>query len=658
MGDLNVLWEPTRIGTLEIPNRVFISAHQTAYEPDRLAAYMGERARGGPGLIIAGALAAHPTAVSAQFVTRAWERESIPALAKSASAVHQYETKVFGQLHHPGHNEPGNAHLDFFHASMAPSAIPSPALGRYPRAVDAAEIKSIVASFATSAVNLRDAGFDGVEVHAAHGYLIHSFLSPLTNKRTDEYGGSAENRARFLAEILREIRAAVGPDYPVIIRLSLDELVGARGLTPETGSETLSVIHREKLADAYDISGSNYGSLQWLLGAASSGETVVFRDSATAAMAVAQREIPVMLTGSIMTLGEGAELVRDGVTDFVGMTRAQIADPQLIRKVRSGRADEVRTCIRMNQGCWKRLRSRQLVACTINPSAGREQYWSELDLSVAPIHIAVVGGGPAGLQAAETAAKRGHRVTLIERAGRLGGQLVQAAALPYRDGWGVMIEELERSLDRLGVDVRLNTTATPAVLAALGVDEVVVATGATWDLDGSSFLTPTRDALPIAEGARIIDPVRAVEPDACGQRVVILDDTGEYLPLGLAELLANTGRSVEIVTARPTVGDKLGLTGDGAFITPRLVALGVRLTSSAIVESIGPDSLSLLHTLRGERQDVPADTVIMSLGRTSDDALYHELAASGMSVTRIGDSLAPREVDDAVFEGEEVARTF
>jgi 2,4-dienoyl-CoA reductase-like NADH-dependent reductase (Old Yellow Enzyme family) len=659
MVDLSVLWKPMTIGSLEVSNRVFISAHQTAYDPDRLAAYMGERARGGPGLLIAGALAAHPTAVSAQFVTRAWEKESIPAMAKSATAVHSYDSKLFGQLHHPGHNEPGNANLDFFHAPMAPSAIPSPALGRYPRAAEVEEIKAIVASFAQSAVNLREAGYDGVEIHAAHGYLIHSFLSPLTNKRTDDYGGSAENRARFLSEILTEVKAAVGSDFPVIIRLSLDEFVGPKGLTAETGIDTLEVIHRQRLADAYDISGSNYGSLQWLLGPASSGKTAVFADSASAAMTVAQREIPVMLAGSIMSLPEGAGLIENGVTDFVGLTRAQIADPELVLKTRSGRQDEVRTCIRMNQGCWKRLRSGRLIACTINPAAGREDELAEVGVSATPTSVVVVGGGPAGLQAAETAAKRGHTVTLLERSDRLGGQLVQAAELPNRAQWMTMVDELVRSLERLGVEVRLSTTATPELLAELGAAEVVVATGSRWDLDGSSFLTPTRDPLEIANGARVVDPITAIDDLArCGQRVVIIDDSGEYLPLGLAELLADSGREVEIVTARPMVGDKLGLTLDGPFVTPRLVAHGVRFTSSALVERVSDGSVSVLHTLRGEREDLVADTVVFVLGRTADDALYQQLRAAGVSATRIGDCLAPREVDDAIFEGMEVARTF
>lgn len=665
MSDLDVLWEPVHIGPATAPNRIAVPAHQTHFpmEADdligaRYIAYMEARARGGAGLLVVEAGAVHPSAARDGLIN-AYRPEIVPGMRRLGEAIHRHESLLFAQLSHMGNQDPGTSVLDEWHPLVAPSPIPSVVYGRIPKALAAEEIASIVAGYGQTAANAREAGLDGAEISAGHGYLVCQFLSPLTNRRTDEYGGSLENRCRFAVEAAEEVRRCAGEDFALGIRLSFDEGLGDAGLTPEESEGIVRLLDGTGLFDYFSITGGNYHTAhEWVPGMASGYDGNFVPDAERAKGAVGSGA-PVVVASAIRTVERAAEIVGGGQADLVGMARAHIADPDLVAKARAGRGGEIRRCVGANQGCLRRLFEHGMITCTVNPAAGRERTLGGTGPPAERRRVAVVGGGPAGMKLAETAAERGHQVVLLERAGVLGGQLLLAGRLPGRENWLELAASLERSIGRLGVDVRLGTVATAEVLAGIGADEVVLATGSRFDLSGYSISSPGRDTIPGIERDGVIAPDQAIaDPEGCGDRVVIFDDNGDHVPLSLALLLAEPGRSVEVVSSQLFAGSRLVVTGDLPWLLPKLASAGVPVTSQFSLDGMDADSVAVSSIWGGGPRRIPADTVILSMMRVAEDSLVAELAGSGMAVTRLGDCLAPREVDDATYEAVLLGRTI
>ncbi len=660
--DLDVLFHPLAIGSVEVPNRILVSAHGTQHEPlDRYPEYLAARARGGAGLIVTGAIAAHPTADGGWI--NGWLDESVGVCNAISAAVHREGGRIFAQLHHfglqglPAQTFAGEAKI------VGPSSLASPVFDQQGHALRIDEIADIVEHFATSAEHAQRGGMDGVEVHAAHGYLLHSFLSPLTNRRIDQYGGGAENRARFVIETLRAVRARVGPGYPVGLKIGFDEFVGPLALTPQAAAETLRLIHSTGLFDYLSISGAGYHSLLNLVPPQESGLEGHLAPYGALAKKIVGDRVPVMVTCGVRTVERAAEIVGAGQADMVGMVRAHIADPEIVSKARSGRVDEIRPCVGANQGCWRRVFRAGQATCTVNPEAGRELEWrGRFDKVTSPGRVLVVGGGPAGLKAAESAARRGHSVVLVEREPELGGQLRAAGRLPQRDRWLKLIEHFAGSLQRLGVDVRLGVEATVDAPRDVEADVTVVATGATWRTDGYSVLRPDRVTIPGLDTSRVIDPVAAIaDPAACGPRVLIIDDHGTHLALGLSDLLSSAGHEVEFVTAHPQVGIQTNVlaTVDYPAVYPRLLRVGVRFYTEATVEQIDGRSVALAHVYGSWQRELDGvDAVVLCQLRQPEIELHDALQAVGARVEIIGDAYAPREVDDAILEGARSALTL
>jgi 2,4-dienoyl-CoA reductase-like NADH-dependent reductase (Old Yellow Enzyme family) len=655
MADTDVLWEPIAIGNLTVPNRISVSAHGPGVYGEQYARYLAARARGGAGLIVTGATAVHPS-TDVGLTWKAWQPESVAEMRLASDAVHAEGRPLVVQLFHVGVQFTGARSLDDWGLLFSPSAMPSPVYGVIPKAMERSDIKRVVEGFTLSARHVREAGADGIEIHGAHGYLLTGFLSPLTNRRDDDYGGSTENRARIVLEIAEAARRECGRDFVIGMKLNFDEFVGERGITPPEAEATLRILHASGLFDYYSISCGNYNSFHYLVAPSSSGLSGHLAEHGAMARRVVGGEVPVIVTGTIRTVERAAEIVRAGQADIAGMIRAQIADPDLVRKAQTGRSSEIRRCVGANQGCWRRLMKVGTISCTVNPVTGREGDWG----SPAPrasqrqLRVVVVGGGPGGMKLAETAALRGHDVTLYERDSELGGQIRYAARLPHRAAWGHLVEDLAGSLERLGVETHLDTELTPASARALGADVIVAATGAVWNTSGFSARRPDRDGIPLGEGASVIDPIAAIStPEACGARVVIVDDNGDYLPLGLAELLAEPGRTVTLVTSQMAVGSRLGpdATVDLAWVYPRVVAAGVEVFTSAYVDRIEPGRIVLSDAWGRGTRELMVDTVVLSMQRESDDALFQALSAEGLDLRRVGDCVAPREVDDAMLEG-------
>jgi 2,4-dienoyl-CoA reductase-like NADH-dependent reductase (Old Yellow Enzyme family) len=658
--DLDPLWRPLMIGAREIPNRVMISAHNTTQRVDRYVAFLERRASGGAGLIVTGGLPVAISSLASPLWIRAWEPETAAVYTRLSSAVHRHSGTLFVQLMHIGHQDVGTTSLEDSHALVAPSSIPSPVWNVQPQALEQDEIAEIVEAFGASAAIARDGGMDGVEVHGAHGYLLHEFLSPLTNRRTDRYGGNAANRARLVIEAGQAVRTHCGADFPVGLKLTFEDFAGDRGITPRRALETLAVIHAAGVFDYVSIGGASYHSLHQLVPPAESGQSGHLAPHAALAKTVLGA-LPVMVTGGVSDLWRAAEIIAAGQADAVGMVRAHLADPMLVNKARAGELDAIRPCVGANQGCWRRVFRGGEITCTVNPEAGREGDWGEAFFAPAAEagRVVVVGAGPGGLKAAESAARRGHEVILLERESELGGQLRFAGRLPGRARWLGFIEQLRRSVERLGVEVRMGQAASPDSVAALNPDWVVVASGASWDTSGFSLTRPDRDSIPGAEAEHVIDPVRAVaETQACGERVLLLDEQGTHIALGLAELLVGSGRAVEFVTSHPQPGAHAGVLGtvDLPWIYPRLIAAGVSFTVEATIERIDRRSVELRHLYGGWTQTVEdLDCVVLCMGRRPEDDLFKALQKRDFRVERIGDCKAPREVDDAVLEGARAA---
>jgi 2,4-dienoyl-CoA reductase-like NADH-dependent reductase (Old Yellow Enzyme family)/thioredoxin reductase len=653
MSNLDVLWRPIRVGAVTARNRIYLPAHGVGLAADQYGSYLRARACGGVGLIIAHGMPVHPS-TGAPGGPEPWTRSWIPQIAKVIAPPHAAGCPIFVQLAHLGPSAVRRTD-ELWGALWAPSPIPSPAHRIIPKAMDQAEIDELIDGFVVTAAHVQEAGGDGVELHAAHGYLLSAFLSPYWNRRTDEYGGDLARRARLILQIGAGIRARCGAHFVVGLKINVEEYLGAAGVTPPDAMQTLEHIHRSGLFDYFTMAHTDYHNNHRLIPPSSSRlESPPLAEAAKSARSAVRGEVPILMAGSINDIGVAADVVRRGEADLVGLARSHIADPEIVLKARAGRQDEIRRCVGANQGCWRRRLWGLPVICTANPTVGREDTWGAAASSPAATRheLLVIGGGPAGLKFAETAALRGHRVTLWESAETLGGQVRYAAALPDYGHWNRLIEDLGNSIKRLGVDVCLNTTATADRIAATAADTIVIATGSEWDTSGFSTFRPDRNAIRRVDGSQVLDPLSAIaEPARCGANVVIVDDNGDYLPLGLARMLAVMGRKVTVVTHDDAVGHRLKPTHELAWIYPRLIEEGIEVVTSSFIEQVAPHRVELSHSWSGRRTELAADTLILSMMRRSADGLFGELRGRRDRVIRIGDCVAPREVDDAIFEG-------
>jgi 2,4-dienoyl-CoA reductase-like NADH-dependent reductase (Old Yellow Enzyme family) len=669
MTELDVLWRPIDIGGVTVKNRVFVPAHEPYLSiggesgnlmGDRHISYLEERAKGGAGLVMAGGASVHPHGEHFGHMP-IYDPECIPRYRSLAEKVHPHDTKVFVQLFHCGVQDPGNERLENWHAPIGPSAKPSPVYLRVAKPMDKDDIAAAIEGFATSAANMKEAGIDGVEIGGGHGYLLGQFLSPIYNERDDEYGGSLENRCRIVIEIAEAIRDRVGPDYPIGIRVSYDEFMGEVGVDADDGDEIVRILNATGLFDYFNVSGITYHTFHFLAAPMTAQKDAHFVPNAVRAKKVVENKIPVLVASVIKDIDRCAQVIGDGEADLVGMTRAHIADPNIVKKAQEGKKDEIRRCVGANQGCIRRYIHHNMVTCTVNPEVGREVngWTSEAEQAGESRKVLIVGGGPAGLKAAESAAERSHEVTLVDRGESLGGALHLAGALPDRERWLDLAADLERRLQVLGVDVQLGREMSADEVREFGADLAVIATGSDFDKGGWSIFMPGREGIPGADQAHVLTPAEAIEdPSRCGERVVIFDENADHLPNGLALLLTGLGKKVEIISSQMFAGQGLMVTNDLAWVYPKLVEAGVDITAQHAIGQINADSVDVMSIWGAGERNIPADTVVLCMTRHAETGLYDELAADhdGFAVERIGDCVSPREVDDAIYEGAALGR--
>jgi 2,4-dienoyl-CoA reductase-like NADH-dependent reductase (Old Yellow Enzyme family) len=652
------LFAPLRIGPVEAPNRIVFGAHFTMFsepspifgEPgfygERLGRYLAERARGGAGLVIAGQAQVHPTtAYQMHNNAAAWDDAAVPHFERLTSQVKAHGALAFLQLAHNGGVNQGPW-------SKLPAWAPSPVANSMepPKALERHEIRELVRFFARSAANAARGGFDGIEVHGAHGYLIHEFLSPRHNQRTDEYGGSLENRMRFAVEVLEAVREAVGPKVAVGLRLVGDEeSKDPRALGAADAAEIGRRLEAAGLVDFLDVSVgiSGIGMVRPMY--------VEHLVGVYAARAVKQAvaRTPVFCVHRILVPEEAERILERGDADAVTVVRALIADPEWAVKARTGASHTIRRCTGVNQGCYGNLTQGLPVTCVTNPSVGREAELGALAPAPRPKRVVVVGGGPAGLEAAWVAAARGHRVVLLERGSRLGGKIRLAERLPGRAEIGDLADWRIGQCERFGVEVRLATRGDAAGVLALSPDAVVVATGGRATVDGASKLHPM--PVPGSDRDFVLDHEAAMSRvEEIGPRVVILDAVGHIEAIGLGELLARAGKEVTVVTPAPT--PMLLDRETAGYALPRAVQAGMVWRPNTALGLIGDRDVVIADVFSRKPERIAVDHVVIRTHGLPDDALYFELEGRVPELHRAGDAVAVRPADRAIFDGHTVGR--
>lgn len=623
---LNKMFQPIKIGNVEIKNRMAMSAMGTNFGIDghlteQTYRYYEERAKGGFGLIILEATGVVPKGRAFHKFLGVWDDTLIPEYKKLISVVHKHDAKIFHQIYHAGRQ----ADLRGIGLiAQAPTAIPCPKTGALPDELSVDDIHEIVQAWGDAALRCKEAGFDGIEFHGGHGYLIHSFISQYTNKRTDEYGGCFENRLRFVREIMEATRAKVGKDYPVCIRLSIDNSPGSIRV------EELKAmaIYMEQVCgfDMVDISSGNRND-------GSQSIRPMYEPhgwNVSTAAAVAQVvNIPVMVVGRFNDPYFVESALHTPGIEMIAVGRGAVADPCFPNKAREGKFEQIATCIGCLQGCQGQLYGHNPIRCTVNPSVGFE---STDDLTPAPVKkkVVVIGGGPGGMQAARAAALKGHSVELFEAKDVLGGNFLIAAYPPGKGEYASYIAYLKVALADLGVKVHLNHKVTADELIAMKPDSVIVATG------GNIARPPIKGI----DGANVItaeDALLSRKP--IGQKVVVAG--GGSVGAETANHLGWLAKDVTVVDMLPKIAAE-ELPRIRVYLMEMLDKYKVKqLPSTKIIEF---NDKGVLANVAGEEKLLEADTIVLAFGYTPDTSLADALNAAGVKAVAIGDAVT---VDNA-----------
>jgi 2,4-dienoyl-CoA reductase-like NADH-dependent reductase (Old Yellow Enzyme family) len=666
---LDPLSWPLRLAGTTVRGRIMCSAMTLQYGHDGLIserhlAYYRERAAGGVALQLSEQLTATPLSVG-PFVNAmaAYDERQVERFAAVAEALKAHDTRFFAQLFAAGAAGKASIGLEGWGPVRGPSRIGVPG-GEAPLPLTRGEIEQIVADFALSARHVKAGGLDGVEVHGAHGWLIGQFLSPFYNRRDDDYGGTVENRCRLALEIARALRAEVGEDFPLGLALSYDEMIGPAGITEHDTLAQLELLSAASVYDFFDLSVGSAHSEHYTIAPMDLPEGFALDFAARAKKAVGDRAA-IFVAGRIVDPAMAAQVIQDGGADMVAMSRAHLADPHIVRKAAAGRRHEIRRCVGANV-CVARALSDQPVACVLTPRTGRELTWESLKPVArgAGGRILIIGGGPAGLHAGAVAAARGHIVEVHERESAPGGHLRDLAWLPRREGWNNAIEDMVSALRRAGGTLRVGTHVDVDALAHASADVVLLAVGAEWQTIGASPHRLDRAGIGGLSSDRVVAldvALGRVRENrlALGKRVLIVDETGEYLPLGLAEALAEGGAEVEVASVDNSIGSAAAITLELPYVLSRLRRLEVALTIGWELVGIDGNTVELADRWSGMTKRCEAiDTVVLSTGRVPRQSPLEARARVGKQVRRIGDALAPRTTTEVIHEAEVIARAL
>jgi 2,4-dienoyl-CoA reductase-like NADH-dependent reductase (Old Yellow Enzyme family)/thioredoxin reductase len=644
------LFSPVKIGNITLRNRIVCPAHCTAFfgegeaPNERMARYLAARARGGVGMIVTPQNVVWPSSTSRSYVATCDDR-AIPAYEMISKAVHDHGAKVVAQLTHLGSL---TGFIDDAGAGFAAS-VSGGVMGLLPNAlgnsvaheISINEIKLIIKSYADSARRMKETRYDGVEITCdmGTGGLLVSFLSPLTNRRTDEYGGSLENRFRMQMEIIDAVRKTVGPDFVVGLRLVGDMLMNG-GTTLDDTKVLAAKVEATGQVDYLSISAGMTGHIP----------PMYFPLGCFVYLAAGVKEVvslPVICHGRINDPVQAEQILADNQADLIGMARALICDPEWPNKTREGRTEEIRKCIACIQSCAGNFLRRSPITCAINPEAGREEQMGTIVPAETRKAVMVIGGGAAGLETARVAALRGHRVTLYEKEKELGGQLNIAARIPKREDFAEVPRYYNYQMKLLGVEVICEAEVTPKMVREKNPDAVVIATGSI-------------RVRPMVKGGDrdSVVWVRDVlqEKVEVGEKVVVIAAEQHEQALGVAIFLTDKGKKVELVTHCLYAGSELE-TNTLTFMYHQLLGNGGIITPVTQVKEIAGRTVVVANAVTGaERRIEGVDTVVYSAIGKADDALYHALKDEVKEIYAVGHCLAPRLLQDSVLDGANVGR--
>jgi 2,4-dienoyl-CoA reductase-like NADH-dependent reductase (Old Yellow Enzyme family)/thioredoxin reductase len=578
----------------------------------------------------------------------------IPHFRRITDECHKHGTVMMHQAYHVGgHGDQDNSWEPYW----SPSGVPSFHDQWGSHAMTEAQIEELIAAFVAAARRDRESGFDGTDLFAGYNCLIDQFWSPLTNKRDDKWGGSFENRVRFSVEICRRIRETCGDRFIIGMTISGAEPYPG-GLTIADKQEIVAYLDGRGLVDYFSCGTGSY--LNQFSKIVPSFHYAMFLGTDDAAkFKEVVKHARITAEARVKTPENAEKVIAEGKADMVSIVRGQIADPHLANKAKEGRPEDIRPCISCNQLCLGRRLRDYWISCISNPSVAREHEWDGDSTPAAskPRHVLVVGGGPAGLEAARVAAARGHRVTLVERAGELGGQFRLAAGQPERGEIGALLHWYRGQLEKLQVQVKLRTEMSAADVKATGADAVVLCTGSNPSRDGFQRSFPHVAKLPGAEQDNVCTAHDVLEGKVTpGTRVLLLDDINGWWPAsGTALHLAQQRHQVTVVTAAEKAGAALDLSMTGDTLRERFAKYGVEVLLATALSEWKGTTARLMNLYTGESEEREFDSLVLATTNTPEDRLTKELAGAGLEVHAIGDTVAARSASMAFYEGRKLA---
>jgi mycofactocin system FadH/OYE family oxidoreductase 2 len=653
------LFRPIQVGPITIRNRIAMSGHQVRFAKDslptdQLVHYYGERAKGGVGLIITGAISIHPSYPPHPLNKRADIDEVIPGFKKISNEVHKYGGRIFAQLSHVGKMSQ-SGETDFI--PIAPSKVInlSEISGKMflkpAREMTKSEIKTIAKAFADSARRAKQGELDGVEIHMGHGYLFNQFFSPMDNRRTDEYGGDIHGRMRFAIETLEAIRKEVGREYVIGVKVSADEFREG-GLSLTDMQEIVSKLDKTSLIDFISVSGGNpftlFGSFLSLPPMEVSLGNFVFLASSIKDVT----DLPVICVSRINDPVFAEKILEEGSADIIAMTRAAICDPHFPNKALNGNLDEIVYCVACNQGCIGRWEQGYGISCLQNPTVGKEREWGQLKQAERKRKVVVVGGGPGGMKASEILSKRGHEVILLEQQNELGGHVLLASRVSNRAEFGDVVRNLKNQLRGTSVKIKLGVKGTAETILAERPDVVILATG-------SEPYLPSSEIYGIENSKRVssIWQILKGEVDP-GRRVLVVDEAGFHQSYVVVGFLLEKERAVTLISSSLYFGTNLEPRMK-TLLYKRLYEHQVNLMPHFRLKKIDNDQIWIenVFSLREEKIE-GIDTIVLSFGNQPVDGLDQDLENKVEGLFKIGDCLSPRTVMEAIYEGYKIGITI
>ena len=638
------LFSPIAFGTKTLANRICFLAHRTNFArkgrlDDRHVAYYRRRAEGGCGLIVVGEMVIHENDRPWEAMIEMYGSHAVEDFKKLTRSIHDFDTPVFAQLNHHGFQGSGAVTRQVV---WGPSALSDIAFGETAKPMEPEDMAAVVEAFWRAAVLAREGGFDGLEIDMGPESLLRQFLSPLSNHRQDEYGGSLENRMRLPLEVMEAVRKKVGGDFTTGIRLCADEKFWG-AIDPEESLEMARVFEEQGQAQFINVAVGTYYNLHLLM---PSMHTPVGFTIETAAQIKSAVTVPVIASHQIDTPQTAGEILQKGQGDAIGLIRNLICDPNWPKKAWEGRILDIRYCVRDNQGCIGRINQSKTLSCIQNPNVGHEDCGiKHPEQSAIKKRIIVVGAGPGGLAAALAARKKGHDVSVYEKAERVGGQMNLLIKGAGREGIWEVLRYLTHRLGQLEVPIITGCEASPSWIQEKRPDVVIVATGSK----------PIKRPVSGDYGPPLVQNVWDVMEESypVGHKVLFIDENGGHHATATVERLSDQGKKVDMVTSDLFIGIELGHIGDLYLTRQRLLQKGVTFTTDVVVDEIHGNRVKA----RNIYTNLPIifenyDTIVLDMGNIADDSLYCQLKGRVKEVYRVGDSVAPRSIGMAIYEGQ------